>query len=161
MAQMAFSIFATGIPVIGDAGFAQGSLWIGIKTSTVKIFNIISTGETALYCDLVCFPFEIKEDSILDTLVNQRIDLSVSGTQVLGGDLSFDFKIYNTDGTPVYDESKSVYTKGTSLGGWSINSKRLKSISPSDKFYKFWKEALGFGEKRKALPCEDTMAGCN
>lgn len=132
MAQMAFSVGGLGIPILGEAGFSLGETYIGIKTSySVKVFKIFSTGDTALGALLhTSKPFTIKDDPILNKLVNEKVDLEIKGFQNFWGDLSVEFKIYDGNNDAVYEENKSVATTGTCHGGWEISSKELDLIYP-------------------------------
>jgi hypothetical protein len=139
MAQMAFQIQAVG--VIGGAA----DLIIGVKSSNIRIYMMSILGSASGMNHITTSePFTIQDDPILDNLTNEIVDFEVSGIQAMWGDLSFSFKIYKGDGTVAYDESRSVATRGTSMGGFSRSGLRLRLVNPTGKNAMAFAEMLGF-----------------
>lgn len=130
MAEMAFRVGAVGV-----SDFAYGHTIIGIKTPTVKVFSVSSWGDTGLGVDLMTTsPFTIEDSSVLTKLFNERISLEIKGPALSkgGSSMPIEFKIFNESGDVVYALDKSVYVKGGSIGGWTVNSERLEMIYPSN-----------------------------
>jgi hypothetical protein len=144
MAQMAFYLKGAGFPLVGEVGLAAADVIIGIKTHYVRIYAFSAMGDTQVLAVSSRRPFNIKDDPLLPVLTNERVDLEVSGVGFFGADLSVGFKVYNGDGTVVYDETRLVETIGTCLGGWSMTGKRLKMVSPTSNLANMWKVMLGW-----------------
>lgn len=139
MAQMAFQIQAVG--VLGGAA----DLIIGVKSANIRIFAMSALGSASgLNHITTSHPFSVHDDPILDNLMNETVDFEVSGIQAMWGDLSFSFKIYKADGTVAYDESRSVATRGTSMGGFSRSAMALRLIDPTSSAAIAFTQMLGF-----------------
>jgi hypothetical protein len=145
MAKMAFMVGGLGIPFLGEAGLAVGETLIGIKTSyLVKVFYILSSGDTALGVQLhSSAPFTIKDDQILNRLINEKIDFEIKGFQTFVGDLSVEFKVFDGSNSKIYHEEKSAKTIGICHGGWAIYSKELKLIYPGSSAGEFAAVQMG------------------
>lgn len=134
MAQMAFQVQSAGI--LGGVA----DLVIGIKSSSnVRIYSMVRFGSATGASHITTRrPFTIHDDPILATLTNETVDFQVSGIQAMWGDLSVGFKVYRSDGTVGYDETRMVATRGTSTGGFSRSAMSLSLVDPTSSMSRFW-----------------------
>lgn len=145
MAFMGFTVQAAGIPFAGAFGLAAGDVAIAILSGRVRVYTMSSVGEVAFMSHIQSnVPFRIQDDPVLQTLSDERIDFSISGTQAFFGDLSLGFKVYNREGDGIYDLSKLVETYGTSLGGWTMSGTRLRQVRLGSDRAGFLARLLGF-----------------